>query len=457
MGFKLKLKGYFDGNSIHEVNTITDGVVVSFEKKLYISEASKIGEKISTLVTPLSLATVRSLSEEGSVIEQPVISITHRKSALVNTTWFSYFPSYKITEYPEVYSTITFENDFVLFDDDLLISLTCTRSRLITTSYTYEEDGDIPVVVNRVDAFLGILEASYTYNQKQATFPISSRRTTMHQLNKNPIPNQGEIGATPQDACVNLGVITRDKGRDFTITSGEPYDLHITDILIPVWMGVEFRGLTIGTVLPAGGSLTFTVFAYAGLGRSDVREFTTIKFDEVVPRYGSTQKVGICIEVHRRQSPDILIIPDKGSYKESIEYSTKEFRSINNIRTTKPSMLNWKYSCKYTVTMHRTDYHKSFLNTLKVGKSVVFQHPLWSQVTLLEQTMASSLFCKCDTAGCDFRVDEWVFIYVRPDEYYLRQVTAIVSEGLMFSRITTAFEGVFVVPALLGEVTCAKC
>ena len=447
MGFKLRLKGYLDGNSIQETNDIYEKVVVSFEKHSYEVESEDIQESISTWVMPLALATVKSIQEFSEISDQPVISILHRKSALKQTTGFTYFPTYYIQEYKVDYSTVTFEDVIVIFEGDFMMAERCTKSPLITTKYTYASGGEVPVEVHYVEGLLNQIENTDNEFVQEAFFPWLSQRHNIHQINKNPIVNQGEIGATAQDKCIKFGVITRDKDVEFTITSGEPYDLRVTEMLVPAWLGIDLRDIGVNTILPAGGTLTFIIHAYAGLGRSDVRDFFTIKFDEVVPRFGSFQKVSICVDIHRRQSPDILIIPDKGSYHESIEYNTMEFKSVNNVVKTKPRMVNWKYSCKYTVTMHRTDYHKSFLNILKNGKHVVFQHPLWSQVTLLEQTMETSLFCKCDTSGCDFRVNEWAFVYVRPDEYYLRQISAIVSEGLMFSRAVVADVGAFVVPA----------
>ncbi len=447
MGFKLRLKGYFDGNSLLETNTIPETVVVSFGKHSYIEEVSEVQEQVITWVTPLALATVRSLLETSEVEEQPVFHIIHRKSALPQTLDFNHFPTYYIKEYKIDYSTVTFEEELVLFERDSLVTQRCAKNPLVTTNYTFVEDGNVPVEVNYIDGIFRQLEKTSDESPKDAMHPWLSRRYNMHQINKNPIPNQGEIGATAQDKCIKFGVITRDKDVEFTITSGEAFDLHVTEMLVPDWLGIALVDMEVGTVLPAGGTLTFTIHAFAELGRSDVRDFFTIKFDEVVYRYGSTQKVSVCVDIHRRQAPDILIIPDKGSYSESIEYSTMEFKSVNNIVKTKPRMINWKYSCKYSVTIHRTDYHKSFLNVLKSGKHIVFQHPLWSQVTVLRQTMETSLFCKCDTEGCDFRVNEWAFVYVRPDEYYLRQISAIVSEGLFFTRAVVADAGAFVIPA----------
>ncbi len=448
MGFVLKLRGYLDGNKILETVDVVEDVVVSFDRYFCIKEDTHISEQISTFVMPLQYATVKDVLEPLSIEEQPVPFIIHRKSALLQTTDFNYFPDYKIQEYKINLSTITYKEEIVIFKDDWIVHQICARRPLITSNYYYSPDGDVPVEVNFLNALQGKIECANFESPKKVGFNTGlSIRKNMHQINKNPVPNQGEIGASPADRCIKFGVITRDKDVEFTITSGEPYDLKITEMLVPSWLGIELRDIQVGTILPAGGTLTFTIHAFASLGRSDVRDIFTIKFDEVVYRHGSFQKVSICVDIHRRQSPDILIIPDKGSYHESIEYKTIQFKSSTNVVTSKVMMQNWKYSCKYTVTMHRTDYHKSFLNILKSAKSIVFQHPLWSQVTILEEDMVNSLFCKVDREGCDFRLNEWVFIYVRPDEYYLRQITQIVSEGLMLHRNVVADAGAFVIPA----------
>jgi len=57
------------------------------------------------------------------------------------------------------------------------------------------------------------------------------------------------------------------------------------------------------------------------------------------------------------------------------------------------------------------------------------------------------MFCECDHEGCDFRIGEWAFIYIRPDEYYLRKVRAIVTEGIFFNRPVVADKGAFIIPA----------
>jgi len=452
MGFKLRLRGYLDGNSIIETTNVTESAVVSFEKHLYILEDSKVSETIDIWITPIELATILNIVETSGIVDQPVIHIVHRKTAAVQTIGFTYFPTYQIAENKVDYSTITFENEIVMFEDNFLVAERCARNPLITTDYKYIEDGDVPVEVTYVEALLNLPTYTDDETVTQRSVAWLSVRYNMHQINKNPVPPQGEIGASPADKCIKFGVITRDKEIEFTITSGEPYDLKVTEMLVPSWLGIELRGIHINSILPAGGTLTFTIYAYSNLGRNDVRDFFTIKFDEVIPRYESYQKVSVCVDIHRRQAPDILMIPDKGTYKESIEYKTLEFKGLNNVLKTKPLMQNWKYSCKYSVTIHRTDYHKSFLNVLKSAKEVVFQHPLWSQVTFLEDDMENSVFCKCDTSGCDFRETEWAFIYVRPDEYYLRQIQQIVSEGLIFTRNVVADKGAFIIPAFPAMV-----
>jgi hypothetical protein len=448
VGFVLKLRGYLDGDKIAEIEEIQEGVVVSFDRYFYIKEDTNVSEAISTFVMPLEFATVKNIIETVEIVEQPVPFIIHRKSALKQTTDFDYFPIYAVREYKIDLSTITYLDEIVMYKDEWIIHQRCTRKPLITTKYTYSPDGLVPVVVNYIDALLGKIELANAESPKKVSSNSGlSIRKNMHQINKNPFPNQGEIGASPQDRCIKFGVITRDKEVYFTITSGEPYDLKVSELLIPVWFGIELSDIGIGTILPAGGTLTFMITAFATKGRRDVRDVFTIKFDEVIPRYGSFQQVSICVDIHRRQAADILIIPDKGTYSENIEYKTLEFKSSTNKVTTKVMMQNWKYSCKYDVTMHRTDYHKSFINIFKVAKHTVMQHPLWSQVTILEETMGTATYCKCDTTGCDFREQEWAFIYVAPDEYYLRKINQITDEGLFFDGYVTAPKGSFVIPA----------
>jgi hypothetical protein len=452
MDFKLILRGYQDGNSIQEVSKIVESVGISFEKIRPITETATIEETVNVFVNIIELLTLKSVEEIASIEEQPVARIVSHKFALKQNTGFTHFPTYYIAEQNIKYSTITFDNEIVMFEGTFLVSQACSLNPLVTTSYKYVEDGTVPVEVNYVEGVLSKL--GYTDNEKvhEASFPWLSQRKNIHQINKDPIPYQGEIGATASDRCLQFGVIMHDKQMEFTITSGEPYDLRVTDLIVPSWLGIELHNIHIGTILPAGGSLTFIIYAFSNLGRKDVRDFFTIKFDEVVPRFGCFQRVSICVDIHRRQSPDILIIPDKGSYSESIEYKTIEFQSMNNIHHTKPMMVNFKYSCKYSVTMHKTDYHKSFINILKSGKRVVIQHPLWSQTTVLNYDMENSTYCKCDTSGCDFREGEWAFVYVDVDKYYLRQIAQIVSEGLIFTRNVVANKGAFVIPAFPAMV-----
>lgn len=434
--FKLRLKGYLDGNKIVEWENIQESVNTAFQTYRAIKEDGNIVEAIDVFVMPLALATVRSLLEFGEIQDQPVPYILHRKTAPWQSLAFTYFPTYQIKEQKVDYSTITFQGDLVFFEDDFIWAKRCLRNPLVTTGYTHV-DVEWEETENRYDGFL----KRYTTTDDGmfgtgAHHVAFSPRTTIHQMRKD-----------PQVDCINFGVITRDKKELVTLTSGEPYDLRVKDIIVPEWLGITLLDINIGDIFPAGGELQFTIYAYSNLGRTDVKDFFTIKFEEVTPRDVSYQKVSFCVDIHRRQAGDILIIPDKGSYTENIEFKTLEFQSSTNKMTTKPLMENYKYSCKYTVTMHRTDFHKSFLNTLKVGKHVVFQHPIWSQVTFLTEAMETQKRCKCNTDWCDFRVDEWAFVYVSPDVYYLGQIAEIYPDSLMFTRNMSAPVGSFVIPA----------
>lgn len=443
MAFKLRLAGYIDGNKIVETENIQEFVNKAFVKYRTIHENTHIEERIDTFVMPLQYATVRSIAELAEMHDQPVPYIVHNKSAPTETVGFTYFPTYKVKEYKEDYATVTFHEELVYFDNDFIWTKRCLIRPLITTNYYYVDDGNIPVEVNYVEGLLNQLEEVNNYVPQDDGFILASVRTNMHQIWKQHPP----FGGQDLVDCVNFGVITRDKEIEYSFTSGEPYDLRVSEILIPAWLGIELPNLHVGDILKAGETITFTIYAYSNLGRDDVHDFFTIKFEEVVPRYTSYQKISICVDIHRRQAPDILIEPDKGSYHESIEYMTKQYVSSTNVVSSMPLMVNWKYSCKYDVTMHRTDYHKSFINILKAGKHIVFQHPLWSQVTILNEEMQTQLRCKCNTDWCDFREGEWAFVYVAPDEYYLRQIDTIYPDSLIFTRNLSAPAGSFVIPA----------
>ena len=430
MSFKLRLTGFYDGTSNYEEVHVTEQITSFFVRYRESFEVANVQEKVRGLVRPLSLATIGLKNEQGSIEEYAIGKVVSLKTAPRQTIGFDYVPHYSIVFDRVEQSTVTFQNDLVVFENSLLQAFECAKKRLLTSDYIYSDNGNIPVQGNVLSSTFGSkMEASESYFLHQNNHEIYSIRTTIHQIQTD-----------PNSARINYGVITRDKDVEFTIISGEPYDLLIDEVILPTWMGIELIGADVGTVLPAGGTLTFIVRAYAGLGRNDVHDFFTIKFN-------SLQQVSIFIDVARRLSPDYLIIPDKGTYKESIEYKTIEFKSLNNVGKTKPLMVNFKYSCKYSVTMHRTDFHKSFLNILKSGAHTVFQHPLWSQVTIMTQEAQNDIAVHCDTAFCDFRIDEYAFIYTAPDEYYLRKIAQIQSDRLIFTRNVRAPKGSFVVPA----------
>ena len=255
--------------------------------------------------------------------------------------------------------------------------------------------------------------------------------------------NTHQLQTLPIDGKLDYGFIKYTTDKDFTIISGDPENMVVTDIIIPHYFGVTVSGIEVGSTLVAGQYVEFVVTAHDNVGRAEVSGFFTIHF-------GNGQIVKIWVALTRQLVYDLFLAPDRGAYTESISYDTKVFTSISNVRKTAPKMDRYKYSCKYTATATSTTKHRAFLNIFRKALWVPVIHPLWGQATKVTAFISDGAVINCVTDGCDFHIGDQVFIFKGPDSYHKAFVLAIHPLNIVIDRKLTTDTDQLVMPSFQG-------
>lgn len=441
------------GKAIESV-TIVDSASRSVKATRFISEDVVISESnIGFVVIPTYIPNLETVSivDSGSYnIFQPVLISNAEELSIVDTsiTLFSKFPlaldTVEISELSSTYvntlgvgsiaksqhSTMTLLDNMV--EDTYHYKLGFSKpgeilysyynpeiisnkiGLAITTSFTYTETVIIPPY-NTYEGFM--LPVEYTYTAQYNSVLAHNKRQNIHQIKTD-----------PEGAELVFGIIKEDTLMDFTIISGEPYDIVVEEILIPAFMGVVLVGLEVGDTLVAGQTLEFQVLAYSDVGRQEIDDFLTIHFVGL-------QKVQIFITLTRVAVFDIFITPDRGSYQESLSYYTVFFESINNARKSKVMMEQPKWSVKYSWTVFQTKKHRAFLNMFREGMNAPILHPLWGHSYILDYSDINTYSVYAYWEDMDLAEGDTIFVFKSADNYRLAKIILLTASGEFPGRI----------------------
>ena len=263
-----------------------------------------------------------------------------------------------------------------------------------------------------------------------------SKKITMSTINR------GQLQTIPNGASLDYGFIKYPKTYPFTVISGGPEDVTITEIIIPDYFGILVSGIAVGDIVPPGEEVSFNVTA-TDVGRTNIDGFFTIHFSD-----GNILRV--YVKLTRELVFDLFISPNRKEYNESIVYNTVLFNSINNVVKTKSLMNNYKYECKYSATTPTSLQHRAFLNIFRKALTVPVIQPLWGQTTEVTEYVENAAVIKCVGEYSDFRVGNQVFVFKDADNYHKAFVVAVNAGSLIIDRKMTTKVGWLVVPSFTG-------
>jgi hypothetical protein len=149
-----------------------------------------------------------------------------------------------------------------------------------------------------------------------------------------------------------------------------------------------------------------------------------------------------------------LMIPDKGTYKESYSYFTNKFTSINGFVYTKSLLINPRRHVSYDVTINDVSKQRIITNLFKTsvqqfGREWFPLFALGSKAT----ANSSSTTVYVDTTHSYFTIGQPVVIFTGVDESYTATVTDIHTTYLTLASSVSVTKGDLVCPSFYGYAT----
>ena len=149
---------------------------------------------------------------------------------------------------------------------------------------------------------------------------------------------------------------------------------------------------------------------------------------------------------------NFYLMPSKGTYSESLRYSTSMFESINGTKNSKKLVTYPKNTCKYSALAFYTEKHRGFINGFREGLIYTVIHPLWGRGALITSNNTGTTIY-CITSNSDFKVGADVFLVESYDKYSVLTIVEVLANSIVVNLSVETFEGRLVLPTFLGVLT----
>jgi len=231
--------------------------------------------------------------------------------------------------------------------------------------------------------------------------------------------------------CFDIGLLLSNKTVYSTLLSGYAEDLVVSDLIVPVHLGIDLLDINVGDTIPAGGSFTFGVLFYRdkGLLALDGDMFTIV--------FTNGLKISYCINLYRQSERVYSLMPDKGTYTEQSQFYTLMYKSGKGLEYRKPQLPTPKKKIKYSVTLHdlSTFEHATQLRVYAT-QDIVYQ-PLWASAIKVTGAGTTTQIPTEDTTYSEFKVGEYACIWKSDTVVAASRIVAIYQNEI---RIAQAVE-----------------
>ena len=212
----------------------------------------------------------------------------------------------------------------------------------------------------------------------------------------------------------------------------------MTAITLPSYIG-GVVALNVGDIVPALSDISFifTLFLDKGVVVLDNANFSIeLNNSIIIPIYiSATRQTGIVNSFE----------PDYKTYKESIQYSTKTFRTMNGVEKRKSLLLFPKRRIEYNRTFHTTNTFEQAKSTLIQNLYKLNYQPLWGSATHPTTNDVGKGIPYINNKY-DFKIGDYLCVWTSHLDYKVVKITNITDKTLLVN-ITVSWKTTdFIIP-----------
>ncbi len=250
--------------------------------------------------------------------------------------------------------------------------------------------------------------------------------------------SHNQLRLHPGNIYFSFGLIAKDTAQEFTIKSGYTQDLTVTAITLPSYIG-GVVALNVGDIIPALSDISFifTLFLDKGVVVLDNANFSIeLNNSIIIPIYiSATRQTGIVNSFE----------PDYKTYKESIQYSTKTFRTMNGVEKRKSLLLFPKRRIEYNRTFHTTNTFEQAKSSLVQNLYKLNYQPLWGSATH-PTTNDIGKGIPYINNKYDFKIGNYLCVWTSHLDYKVVKITNITDKTLLVNITVSWKTADFIIP-----------
>jgi len=452
--------------SILENISATETVIKSLISTKQSIETTNLTETVDYFVNT-SPVSKNPLTEVTSLAELPVKVLQHKFKSLQEQESLLEIVETTINHFPNINEAINlselvdyFINSSVFVQHSQRISRIREAVNKTIVSYIkarIEYFGIIDTGMPKPQTLIAMPTASthaYTLTKYQKEFLTHTYTTAVSNETLNTIQvalsssnptisilyTHNQLRLYPGNIYCSFGLIAKDIAQDFIIKSGYLQDLIVTAINIPNYLGGSIT-LNVGDIIPALSDVTFvlTLFLDKGAVVLDNANFSIeLNSSIIIPIYVSaTRQTGIV------NSFD----PDYKTYKSTLQYSTKTFRTMVGVEKRRALLMTPKKGVEYTRTFHTSAAYEQAKSSLEQNLYKLNYQPLWGSAVHPTTTDVGKGIPYINNKYA-FKIGDYLCVWTSHLDYKVVKITNITDVTILVNITVSWTTDDFIIPLI---------